>query len=485
MTGLLERIKQHLSTQRLLKRGGRFVVAVSGGVDSMALLHALHELTPDFNWKLSVAHFNHRLRGRSSEADERLVRATARRLKLPCDVASADVRKAAAAQGVSIEMAARQLRHEFLARCARKRGARTVALAHHADDQIELFLLRLLRGAGGDGLGGMKTQNLSPVDRRVSLVRPLLEFSKAEIAAFARESRIRFREDASNASVEFERNWVRLELLPLLRKRQPSVGKNILRAMQIVGVEADFVTRVAESWLKCGDARRVREPGLQRVGPVPSPGGSGLGQGEGRFERLPVAAQRRVVQLQIRALGVEPDFQLIEELRTKPNKSVSVGPQLELVCDGAGLVSRAETDRAGFALGEEIVELGESASSRRRLRGSFAGLRLEWRVLHRTKGFSPERAAGREFFDADKVGARLGLRHWRAGDRFQPIGLSRATKLQDWFTNRKIPAARRRQLVLAETERGEVFWLEGERIGEGCKVTPVTRRLLELCWKRV
>ncbi len=472
MTGLLERIKQHLATQRLLKRGGRVVVAVSGGVDSMALLHALHALAPDFGWKLSVAHFNHRLRGRSSDADERLVRATARRLALPCDVAAADVRQAAAEQGVSIEMAARQLRHEFLARCARQRGARTVALAHHADDQVELFLLRLLRGAGGDGLGGMKARSVSPTARGdarptgkiVSLVRPLLEFAKAEIAAFARAERIRFREDASNASSEFERNWVRLELLPLLRKRQPAVGKNILRTMQIVGAEAEFVTLAAENRLK-GEPPKGGTPNVE-------------------FAALPVAVQRRVVQLQIRALGVEADFQLVEALRTQPNRPVSVGLKFELVCDESGFVRRVETDRADFASGEEIVELGESASSRRRLRGRFAGLWLEWRVLRRAKNFLPKCAAGREYFDADQVGARLVLRHWRAGDRFQPIGLSRATKLQDWFTNRKVPAGRRRQLVLAETERGEVFWVEGERIGEVAKVTPTTRRVLELRWKQ-
>ena len=274
-------------------------------------------------------------------------------------------------------------------------------------------------------------------------------------------------------------NWVRLELLPLLRKRQPSVGKNILRTMQIVGAEAEFVTWVAESWLKCGNANP--SPGLR----PPSPHRMGRGQGEGRFAQSPVAVQRRVVQLQVRALGVEPDFQLIEELRTRPNRAVTVGPELALVCDESGLVRRVATDPAGFEPGQQIVELGASASSRRRLRGSFGGLRLAWRVLRRAKGFSPKRAAGREFFDADKVGVRLVFRHWRAGDRFQPIGLPSATKLQDWFTNRKVPAARRRQLVLVQSERGEIFWVEGERIGEGCKVTSTTRRLLELRWKRV
>jgi tRNA(Ile)-lysidine synthase len=301
------------------------------------------------------------------------------------------------------------------------------------------------------------------VARRVSLGRPLLEFSKEEIVAFARGAHIRFREDASNASSEFERNWVRLELLPLLRKRQPAVGKNILRAMQIIGAEAEFVTRLADAW-------RER----------------GFGKPDAALECLPVAVQRRVVQLQIRALGVEPDFQLVEELRTKPDRPVSVGPQIELVCYESGLVHRAEADATSFESDQRIVELPGSRlkPGLQAVETRFAGLRLKWRMMRLVKSFSPKRKAGREFFDADKVGAQLVLRHWRAGDRFQPIGLPQATKLQDWFTNRKVPAARRRQLVLAETERGEVFWVEGERIGEGCKVTPATRRVLELRWKQ-
>ncbi len=456
MTGLLERMRERIVTRRLFKRGERVVVAVSGGVDSMVLLHVLYTLAPDFGWELSVAHFNHRLRGRSSDADERLVRGTARRLRLPCAVASAEVRKGAEARGVSIEMAARELRHAFLARCAKSRGARVVALAHHADDQVELFLLRLFRGAGGEGLGGMKARSASPTGERVTLVRPLLEFSKEEIVSFARVRGIRFREDASNASAEFERNWVRQELLPKLRRRQPAVVKNILRTMEIAGTEADFISQAAST----------------------SAGRS--------FSNLHIAVQRRLVQRQIQHLGVASDFQLVEALRAQPGCKVSVGPGVELVCDADGRVRRVKSEPLDFDPSELRVELSEAlfGRGRRSKTVEFNGLRLSWWGVRRTKSFSPQRAPRREYFDADKIGSWLLLRHWRPGDRFQPIGMPAALKLQDWFTNRKIPAARRRRLVLAVSERGEVFWVEGERIGEAAKVTPATCRLLELRWKQ-
>ena len=465
MPNLLERVNDQLAEHRLLKRGARLVVAVSGGMDSMVLLHLLNALAPELGWMMSIAHFNHQLRGRSSDADERLVREIARRLKVPCDVGSRDVRRIARRQGVSIEMAAREARHAFLARCAQKRKTRIVALAHHADDQVELFLLRLLRGAGGQGLGGMKPISRSPADQTLSLVRPLLNITKEEIARFAADNRIRFRDDRSNASVEFDRNWIRHELLPRLRQRQPAVGKTILRAMQIAGADSDYVTQAADAWLKSRP--------------------SGGGTANSPFSTLHAAVQRCVLQQQVRGMGFEVDFQLVEQLRRSPDKAVSIAPGVELLRDSAGTVQRVRAAVMEFSPGQRVLELpgtdrGQPASERL----NFAGVQLHWRILRSANGAVPERREGREVFDAEKVGTRMLLRHWRAGDRFQPIGMRSPVKLQDWFTNRKVPMDRRRRLVLAESERGTLFWVEGERISEDCKVTPATRRVLELRWKR-
>ena len=196
MVDLIQTVEKSMRTRAACKRGEHILVAVSGGVDSMVLLHALNVLVLETGWKLTVAHFNHHLRGRSSDADERLVRRVARDLKLKIIVGHGDVRKFAKTHGLSIEMAARQLRHEFLALAARRVKARKLALAHHADDQVELFFLRLLRGAGSDGLSGMSPVSPSPADPKLKIIRPLLEISKHALVEFARGRRILFREDA-------------------------------------------------------------------------------------------------------------------------------------------------------------------------------------------------------------------------------------------------------------------------------------------------
>src|SRR5580700_4485946 len=141
----------------------------------MVLLEMMRRLASSRGWHLSVAHFNHRLRGRSSDADERLVRRTADKLQLPMVAASGDVRQFARTNKLSLEMAARKLRHEFLARAAARSKISEIALAHHADDQLELFFLRLLRGGGGEGLAGMKWRSPSPGNTKITLVRPLLD----------------------------------------------------------------------------------------------------------------------------------------------------------------------------------------------------------------------------------------------------------------------------------------------------------------------
>lgn len=453
MTNLQEHVEQSIRDRKLFRRGERILVAVSGGLDSMVLLHLLHALAGRNRWKLFVAHFNHQLRGSSSEADARLVGKTAAILGLPFSVGTGPIRARARERAQSIEMAARELRHKFLARTATRLRIRRVALAHHADDQVELFFLRLLRGAGGDGIAGMKWRSPSPAKARVQLIRPLLEASRADLEQFARQSRIRFREDASNASRDFLRNRIRHELLPWLRDRfQPALNQTVLRLMKIVGAEAQFVEAAAQAW---------------------------LGRRRPAFDRLAAPLARRVLQVQLQRHKILPEFDLIESLRLSPDKPFTLSPVATVARDPAGRVSVSPVLSAGFKRGRRTVELKGQAGQ-----GRFGGLRFCWRTVSRRGPLRPPPAPGTEVFDADKIGGRIVLRHWRAGDRFQPIGLRARVKLQDWFTNRKIPRERRHRLVIATTELGEVIWVEDQRIGEQFKLTTGTRRRLIWRWGR-
>lgn len=418
----------------------------------MALLHALHSLAPANDWRLVVAHFNHQLRGKASDGDARFVAARTAKLGLICVTEKGDVRGEARKHGWSIEMAARALRHAFLARTARRLGLGFVALAHHADDQVELFFLRLLRGAGG-GLAGMKWRNVSPADASVTLIRPLLDQTKVALLGFVHDERVRFREDVTNTSNDILRNRIRRELLPRLRKRfQPALDRTVLRAMEIVGAESEFAQTTAQAMWRGGILSRP-------------------------FARLPLAVQRQCVCLELARLGFAPDFELVEQLRLRPGVRHSWQ-------DGwltrAGTTGRVTFER--IAKGESGS--GEVALDLTRLRGAsaLAGVEVRWRKQpHRRHGAAFGTMPRRERFDADLVGSRIVLRHWRPGDRFQPIGMPRPVKLQDLFTNAKVPASERHRRLVAEAADGRIFWVEGLRIAEPFKLTPVTRT--ELVWR--
>ncbi|MBP9900279.1 MAG: tRNA lysidine(34) synthetase TilS [Verrucomicrobiota bacterium] len=454
MKNLLEHVEDSVGVRKLFRRGERILVAVSGGLDSMVLLHLLHRRAPRGRGKLFVAHFNHQLRGRASDADECFVRRTAAALGLPFRVGRAAVKAFAQLRGFSVEMAARELRHKFLARTAVRLKCRVVALAHHADDQVELFFLRVFRGAGGEGLAGMKWRSPSPANRTLDLVRPLLDVSKAELVAFAHAQGIHFREDASNVSVDILRNRVRHELLPWLRRRfQPALDQSVRRLMTIVGGEAEVVDAVARSW-------------LAKSRPV--------------FDRLAVGVQRRVLQLQLQRLEVATDFELIEALRRAVNQPVTVGAAVTVVREKSGRISKLIAAKEQFQSGRLALRLKAKPQV-----VAFAGVEIGFCLAAQGGVGGRRMPAGAEIFDAAKVGAKIVLRHWQPGDRFQPIGMPVAMKLQDWFTNRKIPRARRRQLIVATTSGGEVFWVEDQRISERFKLTAATRRRLIWRWRRL
>jgi tRNA(Ile)-lysidine synthase len=462
----LEHVDVAIRQHRLLLRGQAVLVAVSGGCDSVVLLSMLHALAEKHRWQLTIAHLNHQLRGRSSDADERLVRRMATRLGLPVIVERANVRRLARDQKLSIEMAARGVRHEFLARAAVSRGISHIALAHHADDQVELFFLRLLRGTGSEGLAGMSWSARSPANRKLTLIRPLLELTRQQLRNFAVTNRLAFREDASNASLDFQRNRLRHELLPLLRRHyQPALEKVVLRLMSILGAEAQFINDSARDWL-------TAERTAGKVSGARS-------RGVTSFAQLPVGLQRRCVHLQLLDLGVTPEFSLVEQLRLQPGRPISISPKLNAVREPVGNVRLEPGRKPAFVDHSQTFELGAKGAA------SLNGLSLKWRIER--GGGNGREGGGRncEYFDAQRVGSPVTLRHWQPGDRFQPIGMQTTVKLQDFFINQRIPRGKRHELAIATTAAGDIFWVEGMRISERFKLTNRTIRRLHWAWTRV
>ena len=321
---------------------------------------------------------------------------------------------------------------------------------------------------------GMKWRSPSPVDKNLTLVRPLLACYKAEILEHARAVKIPFRDDATNFSADILRNRVRNELLPLLRKNyQPQVSKSILRAMEIVGAETELVGMTAKVFRSSrGDEAQIKRGAKSEPPHV------------GCYDELPVAVQRRVLQDGLLAAGVATDFELIEQLRTAAGNYVSVNSKMSVARNTDGkIVLRANPEKE-FSADELKIKLRGRAGHI-----EFGGRKFSWNVekpggLQRKIPHFALRTSHlqAESFDADKIGAQIVLRHWRAGDRFQPIGMQSAVKLQDLFVNAKIPQADRRNLIVATAESGEIFWVERLRISENFKLTAETRR--KLVWEQ-
>jgi tRNA(Ile)-lysidine synthase len=452
---LSEQVGETIQTRKLFRRGQSILVAVSGGVDSMVLLHLLQQLAHINAWRLVVGHFNHQLRGAESDADEQWVQAVAARLDLPFVSERWPVQARRRARGLGLEMAAREARHEFLGRTAVQRKIPTVALAHHADDQVELFFLRLFRGAGGEGLGGMKWLAPSLFHAPVQLARPLLEQPKAALEVLAGEQDIAFREDASNARFDHERNRIRHELLPWLRANYaPAVSRTVLRAMEIIRAEAEWVAAAAKKW-------RTK------------PGATG-------FDRLPLAIQRQCLRQQLQARGIPAGYELVESLRICPNRPVTTEPGHRVVRDQAGRVILRVQRKSPLNTAEMVLSMAANKGVQ-----VFDGVEVSWQLIRKKPAFSAAQSqAGCEYFSDLGLTPAVRLRHWRNGDRFQPIGLGQAVKLQDLFTNLKIPRERRRELLVAETLGGQIFWVEGLRMSEQFKLDKATVRIVKWRWSR-
>jgi tRNA(Ile)-lysidine synthase len=449
---LPEWVLAYARRERLFTPGDRVLVAVSGGPDSVALLHLLLRLASELGLDLGVAHFDHGLRGEDSRGDVGFVAALARRLGLPCHLNRGEVRTAARRNKVSIQMAARKLRMQFFLDTCRGHGYAKLALGHTANDQVELFWLRLLRGAGLEGLKGMWPATPE------GLVRPLLAVGKAVILAWLEQEALPHRVDASNLSRAYLRNRVRLDLLPhLTRSYNPRLSQTIWRTQTLLQEDARLLARdAAAAWDRV--ARKLTE--------------DCFALDLNRFFSLEPSLQPRVLRAGVAGLGAGVTL---------------TAPQV------ASLMALAGSERSGglISLGEKggIVQVARAGAVLHIMKAlpdppreatrlpdcpaevvSPAGWR--WHLSRRTcrpgEPWPPREVA---WLDPARVSLPLTARFWQPGDRFWPQGAPGPKKLQDFLVDAKIPRWLRPHLPLLASA-GEVVWVAGVRIADPVKVLP-------------
>lgn len=462
---LPERVSRFITAHRLIAKGGKLVVAVSGGPDSVCLLHALRGLRDKLGITLHVAHLNHQLRGDESDADASYVADLARRFDLPATVERRDVKAYQRSERLSLEEAAREVRYIFLAEVAEATGAHSVAAGHTLDDHIETVLMHLVRGSGTRGLRGLQpSSRLRFENVALTIIRPLLEISRKDTAAYCRRYRLKPRLDTSNLSLSPLRNRIRQQLIPLLESYNPQVTDALLRTARIA---ADDLAALEEEALKLG-SNIIKEQEntviLDKEG----------------FLKLPTARQRHLLRSSIeKRLGNLMDIESrhIEEIMTSLHK-----PAGKIVTLPDGLIFAIEYDR--YLLGSDPAALSPfpHIEDEHDLKVPGTTALPGWQVVASVMTRKPVREEDNRYtacFDLDRTGDRLTIRPRRPGDRFQPLGMSQPKKLNEFMIDSKIPQSwRRRVPIVCSAEH--IVWVVGWRIDERAKVTAATRNVLRL-----
>ena len=442
----------------MFSSGDRVLVAVSGGPDSVALLHLLARITTELGLNLAVAHFDHGLRGRESTGDARFVAELAAGLSLPFHPGRGEVRDLARRGKISLQMAGRRLRLDFLRATCRAQSYNRLALGHTADDQVELFWLRLLRGASPEGLKGMWPATPE------GLVRPLLSVGKEVLLAWLARENLPYRTDTSNLSRAYLRNRVRLDLLPeLTRLYNPRLKQAIWRTQALLQEEERFLSReAARAWADvarepAGEVISLDLPRLSALAPVL------------QKRVLRAAAGKIAAHLALTAAQVTALLDLARGSRS--GGLVALGQDLR--------VARAGSELHFFRPLPEPSGAATTLSAGADQGDSPEGWR--WRLSRRP--VNPEEnlrlAPHRALFDLDRVAFPLEVRHFRPGDRFWPQGAPGVKKLQDFLVDRKVPRWLRPHLPLVAGGR-EIYWVAGLRVADPVKITPDTRNVLQL-----
>lgn len=443
-TGLVTRVARIVRKHRLFQPGDTLIVALSGGADSTALLHLLTGL-PDYSPRLVAAHLNHCLRGPESDADEEFCRELAHRYAIPFESRHIDVAELASRQGLNLEDAGRRARIAFFDQVREQWHAAAVVLGHHADDQAETVLMRLLRGAGPDGLTGMPYRN------ERGYIRPLLEITRPEIESWLTQLGLTWREDASNRDIAFLRNRIRHELLPLLEQYNPAVRSRLASTAALLADEDDLLKQLTE---ELGERACTIEEGDETLA-------CNIGT---LAEQHPALRRRLLRQLLKRLAGSLDHFSnrhiaALEHLldSPRPNATLNLPQGVTAVREYGSLLLR-RTSITPPPAGCEVVVSGPG---RHPLPGGGS--------LIVTIDPAPTDYTALSFnnacFDPDKAPFPWLVRTFNNGDRIVPLGMNGSKKVKDLFIDAKIPLFQRRRIPLVFSNK-TLIWVCGLRTSQ-------------------
>jgi tRNA(Ile)-lysidine synthase len=432
---VIEKLKRFIKEKNLLARHDRILVAVSGGLDSMVLLHMLKRL----DIEVAVAHCNFQLRGQDSDEDEEFVRMHCNKIDVSFFCKRFETNNYATENQLSIQMAARELRYAWFEELIEGKGFTKLTTAHHFNDSIETMMLNWVRGAGIEGLKGIPT-------KRGKIIRPLLFATRDEIISYAADHQITWREDISNQTDDYQRNFIRHQVIPQLKRINISLENTIRESVYKMEDEWAFYQKNVEDW---------KEKFLIREGEVIKISKDGF---------LHPAQGASLLWNSVKAFGFS--YELCKEaydIKDKQSGKQFLSPSHKLV-----------VDRDYFIVTPQGNHWNEISIQMDQTQATLGPWTLD---ITMSSDIKPSDNAKEAVLDADKLVFPLRWRKWLPGDYFFPLGMAHRKKISDFLIDRKISVGEKDSVTVLESA-GEIVWVAGHRIDNRFKLAPDTKRAL-------
>jgi tRNA(Ile)-lysidine synthase len=428
---------QHIGSKSLLIPSKTYLLACSGGLDSICLGELLIRAEIPFE----VAHVNFHLRGKESDDDEKFVKDWANSNSIIAHFYQAETLEFAVESHISTQMAAREIRYDWFEKIRSDRNLEGIILAHHQDDQIETIFLNLLRGTGIEGLYGM-------AERRGQLIRPLLSFSREQIEIFAQQNKIIWREDSSNQKTDYKRNKLRHDILPHLYGFSLDSKKNLITSFERLKDTGKAFSGLFDQWIK---TKIQSEEGIQSLLIA---------------DILHMTGAASLIYFWLRSYGFNSDQSqdIYESIRKRESGKIFES--------GSHLLN---IDREKLFLAKTVAPF-ESIQ----MKSSEIKLKLpdsEYEILKIDSDVTIDSHRANAMLDLDRLAFPLTIRNWELGDRFIPLGMKSSKKISDFLIDLKVPMLKKPMVKVLISE-GEIAWVIGYRIADWAKKTAATRKIL-------